>query len=76
MAPLPYALRAHERAEAVLRACITDSHQRGDAFVFIGKCHTNGHGVAWIRGGRLEVKFYPCETGARFAFQNAKRAGR
>jgi hypothetical protein len=73
MPPLPYALKAHERAEAVLRGAITDSHQNADKFVFIGHCHTNGHGVVWVRGTKVEAKFYPDSAIALLAFSNAKR---
>ncbi len=68
-----YALKAHERAESILRAAITDSHQSADKFVFIGRCHTNGWGIVWVRGQRVEAKFYTNNAIAMFAFSNAKR---
>jgi hypothetical protein len=73
MPPLPYALKAHERAEAILKLAITDSHQTADKFVFIGRCPTNGWGVVWVRGQKAEAKFYADEAIALFAFSNAKR---
>ncbi len=68
-----YALKAHERAEAILRMAITDSHQSGDKFVFIGRCPANGWGVVWVRGQKVEARFYTDNAIALFAFSNAKR---
>ncbi len=73
MPPVPHALKAHERAEAILKLAITDSYQNTDKFVFIGRCHTNGWGVVWVRGTKVEAKFYPDSAIALFAFSNAKR---
>jgi hypothetical protein len=74
MPPVPHALKAYERAEAILRGAITDSHQTADKFVFIGRCHTNGWGVVWVRGTKAEAKFYADQAIALFAFSNARRA--
>ena len=73
MPPVPHALKAHEKAEAILRLAITDSHQTADKFVFIGRCHTNGWGIVWVRGSKVEAKFYQNNAIASFAFSNAKR---
>ncbi|CAB4136969.1 hypothetical protein UFOVP315_19 [uncultured Caudovirales phage] len=75
MAPIPHALKAHERAEAILRMAITDSHQRADKFVFLGRCHTNGWGVVWVHGAKVLARFYTDSAIALFAFSNAKRGG-
>ena len=73
MQKVNYALKAHERAEAVLRKSITDSHQNGDEFVFKGECQTNGHGVVWVKGAYVESRFYGEALGAAIAFANARR---
>jgi hypothetical protein len=73
MPPIPHALKAHERAEAILKMAITDSHQTDDKFVFIGRCHTNGWGIVWVRGRKVQAKFYADNATALFAFSNAKR---